>query len=261
MKQQFHQSGVSMVLKLSLTSVPGFQYVSEEDAVRLSSIAKVVVRNKGDSVLLSGERVSAIYIVAEGAVGVYQSGVAKPIAELGAGQCFGEMSFIDSSRASATIRAMTTGTTLIMLRQDELQSVSKDNPELRSALYQGIALTLAQKLRNTTAKITERLAVGRNLLEQLGSAETLEKVDIQSLPKEIIRQNTVVMDGMNEVVRALEAIGKKIPERSASLKEVTLDLIETKDQCEKFFLNMSRHVAAISVFLTGMEEFINNQGV
>lgn len=250
-----------MVLKLSLTSVPGFQYVSEADAKKLSSIAKIVVRNKGDSVLLGGERVSAIYIVAEGTVGVFQTGVHKPIAELGPGQCFGEMSFIESSRASATIRAMAVGTTLVVLRQDDLQLISKDNPELRAALYQGIALTLSQKLRLTTEKISKELAVGRTLLEQLGSSDTMEKIDIQSMPKEIVRQNTVVMDGLNDVVRALEAISAKIPERSASINATAMDLIATKDQCERFFLNMSRHVSAISVFLTGMEEFINNQGI
>lgn len=250
-----------MTLKVSLTSIPGFRFVSAEDAAVLSSIAKVDTRQKGDAIVLSGEHVSAIFIVAEGKVGVFPAGVAKPIAELGPGECFGEMSFVESSRASATIRAVQNDTRLIRLRQDDLALLSQNNAGLGSAIFRGIALTLSQKLRATTARIAEELAEGRRMLEKFSAAEDDVPIDLHTLPKEVVRQHDAIKEGLEGVLKTLENLSTKFPERSGTLSQAVQDLSVTSKQCDQFFLNLSRNVAALTLFLEKMEEFINNSAV
>jgi CRP-like cAMP-binding protein len=257
----FRRGAPSMTLKVSLTSIPAFRFVSPEAATSLSSIARIDTREKGDAIVLSGEDVSAIYVVAEGMVGVFPPGVAKPIAELGPGDCFGEMSFIESSQASATIRAVQNGTKLIRLRQDELHQLSRENAELGAAIFRGIALTLSKKLRATTSRIAEELAVGRRMLEEFNVTDSDDPIDLQALPQEIVRQHQSIRQGLNGVHDALHELSAKFPERSGTLAKVVHDLDVTRRQSDQFFLNLIRNVASLTAFLEKMEEFINNSTV
>src|SRR5256885_2258478 len=93
-----------MTLKLALRTVPIFQFVAAEHMPELARIAKVVEKSRGEAVLLHGETVPGIYIVAEGAAGVYPPGAKQPLVTLGVGGAFGEMAFLEHAKASATIR-------------------------------------------------------------------------------------------------------------------------------------------------------------
>lgn len=250
-----------MTIKISLTSIPSFQFVSNEAAKNLAQVAKIVMRNKGDTVVLAGEQVEAIYIVVEGKVGVFQSGIASAIAELGPGQCIGEMSYLESSYASATIRALEHETKLLMLRQSDLTKLASDNAELAAAIFRGIAVNLSQKLRATTKRIGEELAEGRRILEQLSINDGHDSVELFEIPQEIVKQNAAIIEGLTGVMGRLEQLANKAPERAASIQENVLALIETRQKCEIFYKNMSRQFNAISAFLEGVERLINNHSV
>lgn len=171
-----------MTIKLALTSVPVFQFVSPAASVKLGQVAKIVEKEPGGAILLNGESVPGIYIVGVGKVGVYPPAATKPLALLSEGASFGEMSFLEKSKASATIRAEAKGTKLLLLTHADLDALVDGDAELGRALFRGMALTLSQKLRNTNDRITAELKAGRKLIADLSADGVMD--DLKSLPSD-----------------------------------------------------------------------------
>lgn len=245
--------GWSVTIKLSLTSVPVFQFIVGDAAKRLAKVAKVIEKGQHDAVLMHGENVPGIYIVAEGSVGVYPPGATRPLVTLPVGASFGEMSFLERSKASATIRAEVKGTKLVFLHQGELAALVDGDAELGRALYQGMALTLSQKLRTTTDRIAVELAAGRKLLQDLNT----DAGEVVPVPDDLVRQNQQIADGLEKARRVLDEQIRKAPDKAASLQEATLAISEAKGRCAEFFPRLSRHVGVLSAFVKKMEDFIH----
>ncbi len=244
-----------MTIKLSLRTVPVFQFVSQEHTVKLAGIAKVVEKGRSDAVLLHGETVLGIYIVGEGRVGVYPPGTTRPLVHLGVGESFGEMSFLEKSKASATIRAEEPGTKLVVLLQADLNHMCTEDPDLGRALFQGMALTLSQKLRTTTDKVAKELRVGRKLLADLAHDDDTTS-NLTGLSAEVGRQNDRVLGGLDNSIRLVEEMMRKMPERAGTLGEVELRVVEVRALCQDFYPRLAKQIAAITNFIRSMEDFI-----
>jgi CRP-like cAMP-binding protein len=67
------------------------------------------------------------------------------VADLGPGETFGEMSFLDHGPATATVRA-TGRTRLLELSQDALEELCEDNPRLWGKLWRNVAVVLKERL-------------------------------------------------------------------------------------------------------------------
>jgi CRP-like cAMP-binding protein len=246
-----------MTIKLSLTSVPVFQFVSPEHTQRLAGIAKVVDKARNEAVLMHGETVPGIYIVGEGHVGVYPPGQSKPLVTLGRGDSFGEMSFLEKTKASATIRAEGKGTKLVVMLQHDLAVMADAEAELGRALYRGIALTLSQKLRATTDKIASELSAGRKLLANLAAEDAgATPFNLAGLPDEVIQQNQLVTDNLDAAVRLAEELARRVPEKAGTVNTLQMKLGEAKSHCITFYPRLARHIAAITAFIRSMEDFL-----
>jgi len=94
---------------------------------------------EGESVCKQGEEGDAFYIVRQGRVGVWVKkgffSFAKKIAELGAGDFFGEMSLVTREPRSATV-ACETETTLFVLTSGNFKYVLQKNPAFQAELKQ-----------------------------------------------------------------------------------------------------------------------------
>lgn len=242
-----------LTLKLSLTSVPAFQFVTGESVQRLANVAKVIEKGQRDALLLHGESVPGIYIVAEGSVGVYPPGASRPLVSLAVGASFGEMSFLENTKASATIRAEVKGTRIVFLAQSDLADLVDGDPELGRALYRGMALTLSQKLRTTTERIAAELAAGRNLLADL----TAEGGGGVPVPEDLARENQRITDALDKAQRLLADQVRKVPDKSASAQEASLLVSEAKTACAGLFPRLSRHIAVLGAFVKKMEDFVH----
>jgi CRP-like cAMP-binding protein len=173
----------AVTIKLALTSVPVFQFVSPAASAKLGQVAKIVEKDPGGAILLNGEAVPGIYIVGTGKVGVYPPAATKPLAILREGASFGEMSFLEKSKASATIRVEAKGTKLLLLTHADLTALVEGDAELGRALFRGMALTLSQKLRNTNDRITAELKAGRKLIDELSDELSADGMgDLKTLP-------------------------------------------------------------------------------
>ena len=243
-----------MVSKLSLTSVQIFQFLTPPQVKLLVSHGKSVEKHARDVVLLAGESVPGIYVIGEGAVGVYPGGSLQPIARLTVSQSFGEMSFIESGKASATIRAEEPGAKLMLVLHTDLTAMIADDPTFGLALYRGMSLALSQKLRTTTAKITAEIKAGRQLLDQLSADESGVSFDINVLPSDLAKQNQQVLATLEDVVQLSEDLFTKCPGEGVTIARLQSRIGDVKHQYIKFYPRLARQMQTITNFIVNIEK-------
>src|SRR6516165_3954911 len=124
---------------------------AEEEAL----LAAAPVRSYAPDELVFDQNVSlrAIFLIDKGAVRVERQdrGAMTPIAILGAGEFFGEMSFVDGTPTSARVIADET-TRLIVIDTATVDALSTADPAFAGRLYRSIAAILAERLRLTSQR-------------------------------------------------------------------------------------------------------------
>ncbi|MCH2107849.1 MAG: cation:proton antiporter [Polyangiaceae bacterium] len=115
--------------------VPLFANLPPDAMLRLVRASHQVVYLEGDVVIQSGERGNALYLVLQGLVAVFKKQLAldEKIAELGAGDFFGESALLSNEPRSATVQAVTATTLLRLTRKDVLR-VAESFPDFKEEL-------------------------------------------------------------------------------------------------------------------------------
>jgi CRP-like cAMP-binding protein len=152
------------------------KYLSHSDLELIVAKAIKIEKKPGDAIALSGEPVAGICWIKSGQVGVYPPGATSPFAHLERGAAFGEMSFLDGSKASATIRIEKAGTEILMIGHSVLHQLIKDSPSIGNGIYRGIAESLAQKLRLTNIKIAAEISATRQSIANSPSTSGVDSV-------------------------------------------------------------------------------------
>jgi len=116
---------------LVLKSVHVFASVREEQLVDIATIADTVEYNKGDLIVRGGDLGSAMFIVVDGRVRVFQG--TKELGVLGARTVFGELSALDPEPRAASVEALE-DCTLLKLEGDELYDLMAENREVTRAI-------------------------------------------------------------------------------------------------------------------------------
>ena len=128
-----------------------FLAAAEEDAL----LTAAPVRSYAAEELVFDQNVSlrAIFLIDEGAVRVERQdrGAMIPVAILGAGEFFGEMSFVDGTPTSARVIA-DEPTRLIVIDTATVDALSTADPGFAGRLYRSIAAILAERLRLTSQR-------------------------------------------------------------------------------------------------------------
>jgi len=90
----------------------------------------------------------AIFLIDDGSVRVerHDRGAMVPLAVLGAGEFFGEMSFVDGTPTSARVVA-DEPTRLRVIDTATVDNLTKADPAFAARLYRSIAAILAERLR------------------------------------------------------------------------------------------------------------------
>lgn len=118
-------------------SVDVLSFFSDE---QLRKVTAVIERNnyrKGQTIIFQGEVGQSFYIIKKGHVLVSVKSVA--VAELKAGDFFGEMSLLEPTAATATIKAGDDETEILTIPHEAFQSLLKQSPLLESTLREKIA--------------------------------------------------------------------------------------------------------------------------
>jgi|TARA_B100001964_G_scaffold240438_1_gene310262 CRP-like cAMP-binding protein len=113
---------------------------------------------KGGYVLKEGAHGGYMFFISKGEVEVIKQFDNKKhtIAKLSEGRSVGEMSLIDGSPRSATVRA-TSELKLIVLKREDFKKLNEEEPALANKILMGIATLLSRSLRDTNNKFTEKL--------------------------------------------------------------------------------------------------------
>jgi CRP-like cAMP-binding protein len=95
----------------------------------------------------------AIFLIDDGSVRVERQdrGAMIPLATLGAGEFFGEMSFVDGTPTSARVVA-DEPTRLRVIDTATVDTMTRKDPTFAGRLYRSIAAILAERLRLTSMR-------------------------------------------------------------------------------------------------------------
>ena len=139
---------------LLLKNSPAFNQVKTEDL-------KVVAQSLEEETYFAGERVfdidengDCMYILQKGKIGISlekntHKKNAKYVAELGEGECFGEMNVLDDLPRSASAHVLE-DSTLLSLEKSRLRGLIINYPELSLGILKGLSLRLRQANLLTT---------------------------------------------------------------------------------------------------------------
>ncbi len=109
---------------------------------------------------------SSLFIIRTGSVKVDRLGTADdiPLATLGVGQIFGEMSFMDGSRTTAAVTAREP-TEVFEISREFVDKLLNEKPSLGLKLWRNFALDLKQRLTKTNDVIEQYIDINQVLLQ------------------------------------------------------------------------------------------------
>lgn len=148
----------SLPLSSLIPKLDVFSFLEEEDYGTLEKFMFRYDYDESNYVFKEGTHGGYMFFIVEGEVEVIKQFDTKKhtIAELGPGRSVGEMSLIDGSPRSATVRAKT-DLSLIVLKREDFQTLLSEHPQIANRILMGIANLLSQSLRDTNKNFTEKL--------------------------------------------------------------------------------------------------------
>jgi CRP-like cAMP-binding protein len=141
-----------------LLETPMFEKLEPSEIMEMIHIVEVEMYKAGDIIFKEGDTGDAWYVLYHGAVDVLKHGAGgeKKITSLGPQACFGEISILDGSPRSATIRATEDSVVFRVPRGAFVELI--DNGHLVAyKLLHHMAILLAERQRTTTLRLSELL--------------------------------------------------------------------------------------------------------
>jgi len=129
---------------------PLFRYFEEQERDRIESLAESIVVEAGDFLIRGGQKDSTLYSVESGRLEIVTAsddGV-RILATVGTGDVLGEVSFIDDSPRSVSVRAGER-TVVRAWDRDILSSVLGSDPKLLAKFSVAMCELLVERLRDT----------------------------------------------------------------------------------------------------------------
>lgn len=135
-----------------------FKFLDEADCKTIEKYMFSYEYKDGNYVFKEGTHGGYMFFIVDGTVDVIkQIDTQKTkVATLGAGRSVGEMSLIDGGTRSATVKA-TSDLSLIVLKREDFQKLLDEEPVIANKVLMGIAKLLSDSLRETTNEFTERM--------------------------------------------------------------------------------------------------------
>ncbi|MBI2307614.1 MAG: cyclic nucleotide-binding domain-containing protein [Rhodocyclales bacterium] len=143
-KEHFSFQDLQRIMFRLIDRVPVFHGMSGEELLQLLEAAEKCTFGGGETILREGSTGAWLYVIIDGTVAVQKSagGLAAELAELHAGDSFGEMSLVDHELRSASVVAQTP---CVLLRLSE--KACDKHPMGSAKIYRNIAGILSRRLR------------------------------------------------------------------------------------------------------------------
>lgn len=127
----------------------GINHLENSDIVRITSACTKVVVEEGEDLIVKGDPSLDLYIVTSGSFKVYDDTLGEDFvhAILDKGDIFGEMSFMDGTPRSASVKALVNGTLLRMGRK-EFDNLLASSPDTAMLFIFTLARVITRRLRD-----------------------------------------------------------------------------------------------------------------
>ena len=134
-----------------------FSGLSEVELGLLSEIVDQETYQQGENIFSEGAEGDKLFVIKEGKVRITQkvkSGETQPLAILGEGDFFGEISFLDGQPHSATVTAMKESAILYISRKD-FDELVENNPREGYTILHRLSAEICRLLRQMDKKFIE----------------------------------------------------------------------------------------------------------
>ena len=134
------------------------KFLTDDDQRLLFENAKWMSYEPGEIIVTEGTSVPAICVVRKGTVliAVAHLGGRVPLARLGPGEIFGEMSFVENETASASVIAHG-DVEIEMIDRANVDSLLGSMPSFAARFYHSLALILSRRVRQTNTVVAPHL--------------------------------------------------------------------------------------------------------
>lgn len=152
-----------------------FKDLSEDQLFEFVPLISAAFYDAGDTIIEEGETAKGLYIIKKGSVEVIKHGkdaTLMRLTTLHANECFGEMTMIDHSPRSATIRAVVP-TEVVYLSLDDLDEFRATGAAAYTIILTNLATELNERLR-ATSDVTVTAIQGQKNQTKTSEALTLE---------------------------------------------------------------------------------------
>jgi CRP-like cAMP-binding protein len=142
-------------LSEALRRVPMFRDLGDRELKALERLVHTRSYSEGELIFTEKEPGAGMYVILTGGVDIlldHDSRTPLHLAELEAGDFFGEMALLGEGERSATARARQ-ATDLVGFFHPDLIEVMRLHPTMGAKLTLGLARTLAERLRFTNAQL------------------------------------------------------------------------------------------------------------
>lgn len=138
-----------------------FGGLTDEETQRIRGMLEEEHFSAGTNVVKEGEPNDRLYFIYEGSVEILKKSATpdremEPIAELGVGDAFGEMEFIDIQPSVATVRAKE-DISVLTLANRSLYEIYKWNVKTYAILVMNMAREISRRLRKMDAAVATSL--------------------------------------------------------------------------------------------------------
>ena len=140
-----------------LLGLPIFQGLEPDDLRTLEPHFSVMDLPAGDTLFLEGSTSNYVCFLVEGTLDVLKRvdmGGDVVLTTLRKGRSIGEMAIIDEFPRSATVKARTDAT-LVILTRDSFNQIAAERPDLGFEILKGLARLLSMNLRKTSARLAD----------------------------------------------------------------------------------------------------------
>jgi CRP-like cAMP-binding protein len=140
-----------------LIYIPIFDQVIADELRLLAKYMNVIEVEKGEIIFHEGDKGDYVCFVVDGTLDVFkktEKGKSVAISTLSKGRSIGEMSIIDDSIRSATVRAKSKST-LLTLSKEKFNLILADHSSVGVKVLKGIARLLSMNLRRTSSRLAD----------------------------------------------------------------------------------------------------------
>ncbi|MBC7690421.1 MAG: cyclic nucleotide-binding domain-containing protein [Methylotenera sp.] len=133
-----------------LKTVKLLEHFSEGELGKLITLGRAAAFEAHTNIVIEGEATWGLYVILDGRVGIYKAnqitGDMHDVAELSVGNFFGEMSLVDESPRSATVKAIDP-CQVFYISKHAFMSFLNFSPALKFGFYETCVQELCARLR------------------------------------------------------------------------------------------------------------------